>query len=186
MRILIADDHAVVRQGLKQILAEAFKRADGTEDWLRRALPGTELVAYAMNNYWHTNFKADQPGPITIRVTLLPHGPFDPAAATRAGLDVSEPPVILPAEPTPPRATLFTLDTRAVTVSSVAPSADGRADIVRLWNPGAGAARVGVIWGSAPRRPISMSSPFEERGRAARARIEVPALGSVTIRLERL
>lgn len=27
MRILIADDHAVVRQGLKQILADAFKRA---------------------------------------------------------------------------------------------------------------------------------------------------------------
>jgi DNA-binding NarL/FixJ family response regulator len=27
MRILIADDHAVVRQGLKQILAQAFKRA---------------------------------------------------------------------------------------------------------------------------------------------------------------
>lgn len=27
MRILIADDHAVVRQGLKRILAEAFKRA---------------------------------------------------------------------------------------------------------------------------------------------------------------
>ena len=27
MRILIADDHAVVRQGLKHILAEAFKRA---------------------------------------------------------------------------------------------------------------------------------------------------------------
>ena len=27
MRILIADDHAVVRQGLKQILAEAFKKA---------------------------------------------------------------------------------------------------------------------------------------------------------------
>jgi DNA-binding NarL/FixJ family response regulator len=27
MRILIADDHAVVRRGLKQILAEAFKRS---------------------------------------------------------------------------------------------------------------------------------------------------------------
>ena len=27
MRILIADDHAVVRQGLKQILADEFKRA---------------------------------------------------------------------------------------------------------------------------------------------------------------
>jgi len=27
MRILIADDHAVVRRGLRQILAEAFKRS---------------------------------------------------------------------------------------------------------------------------------------------------------------
>ena len=27
MRILIADDHAVVRHGMKQILAEAFKRS---------------------------------------------------------------------------------------------------------------------------------------------------------------
>ena len=27
MKILLADDHTVVRQGLKQILAEAFKRA---------------------------------------------------------------------------------------------------------------------------------------------------------------
>ena len=28
MRILIADDHAVVRRGLKQILADDFKKAD--------------------------------------------------------------------------------------------------------------------------------------------------------------
>lgn len=170
---------------LNGLTAEAFKRADGTEDWLRRALPGTELVAYAMNNYWHTNFKADQPGPVTIRVTLLPHGPFDPTTATRAGLDLSEPPVIAPAESTSPRAALFMLDTRAVTVSSVAPSVDGRADLVRLWNPGPRAARVGFIWGGTPPRRVSVSSPFEERGRSAAPRIEVPALGSVTVRLER-
>ena len=28
MRILIADDHAVVRRGLKQILADEFKKAE--------------------------------------------------------------------------------------------------------------------------------------------------------------
>ena len=28
LRILLADDHAVVRQGVKQILAEAFSQAD--------------------------------------------------------------------------------------------------------------------------------------------------------------
>mgnify|MGYP000741737662 CR=1 FL=1 len=61
--------------------AEAFKQADGRESWMTRALPGTELVAYAMNNYWHTNFKADQPGHVSFRVTLLPHGAFDAASA---------------------------------------------------------------------------------------------------------
>ncbi len=170
---------------LNGLTAEAFKRADGTEDWLRQALPGTELVAYAMNNYWHTNFKADQPGPVTFRVTLLPHGPFDPAAATRAGLDAGEPPLVTPAGPSPPEETLFTLDTRAVTVASVVPTADGGADLVRLWNPGARSARVGFSWGGARARSIRMSSPFEERGAAAPARIDVPALGAVTVRIER-
>jgi hypothetical protein len=79
---------------LNGLTAEAWHRPDGTEEWLWHALPGTELIAYAMNNYWHTNFKADQPGPVTFRIVILPHGPFDPVAATRAAAAVSEPPVV--------------------------------------------------------------------------------------------
>jgi alpha-mannosidase len=80
---------------LNGLTAEAWRKPEGQEDWLCHSLPGTELVAYAMNNYWHTNFKADQPGPVTFRVVLLPHGPFDVAEALRAALAVSEPPVVL-------------------------------------------------------------------------------------------
>ncbi len=170
---------------LNGLTAEAFKRGDGTEDWLRHSLPGTELVAYAMNNYWHTNFKADQPGPVTFRVMLLPHGPFEAAAATRAGLEASEPAIVLPAESGPPQEPFFRLDTPAVTVASVVPTADGRADLVRLWNPGTRAARAGFSWGGGEERSIRISSPFEERGAVAPARIDVPALGSVTVRIER-
>ncbi len=170
---------------LNGLTAEAFKRADGTEDWLRHALPGTELVAYAMNNYWHTNFKADQPGPVTFRVTLLPHGRFDPAEATRAGLDASEPPVVTPAGSSPPEETLFTLDNPAVTVASVVPSADGRADRVRLWNPGPRTVRVGFSFGRAGPRTVRMTTPFVERGAVAPGRIAVPALGSVTVLIDR-
>ena len=67
------------------LTAEAFKRSDATEAWLDRTLPGSELVAYLMNNYWHTNFKADQSGPVTFRFVLRPHGPFEPIAARRFG-----------------------------------------------------------------------------------------------------
>ena len=171
---------------LNGLTAEAFKQADGREDWLRRSLPGTELIAYAMNNYWHTNYKADQPGPVTFRVTLLPHGPFDAAAATRAGLAANEPPVVLPAEAGPVRASWLTLDNPAVIVSSVTPSADGKADIVRLWNPGMAAQRVGFRWADGRPRRIAMSSPFEEHGPLVPARVTVPALGSVTVRVERV
>ncbi|MEZ4455069.1 MAG: hypothetical protein R2882_00770 [Gemmatimonadales bacterium] len=64
------------------LTAEAFKRADGTEAWLTHTLPGGVMVADLMNNYWHTNFKADQEGPVSFRFVIRPHGPFDPAEAS--------------------------------------------------------------------------------------------------------
>ncbi|MFN8652072.1 MAG: glycoside hydrolase family 38 C-terminal domain-containing protein [Gemmatimonadales bacterium] len=88
---------------LNGLTAEAFRQPDGREEWLTHALPGTELVAYAMNNYWHTNFKADQPGPVTFRVTVVPHGPWDAAAVTHWGRDASEPPVVIRARPSAAR-----------------------------------------------------------------------------------
>lgn len=72
-----------------------------------------------------------------------------------------------------------------MTVASVVPTADGRADLVRLWNPGTRAIRVGFSWGRARARTIRMSPPFEERGSPAPVRISVPAQSSVTVRIER-
>lgn len=170
---------------LNGLTAEApFAAADGNETWLRHALPGTELIAYAMNNYWHTNYKADQPGPVTFRVTLIPHGAFDASQSTHAALDVVAPPTVMRARevvaPQPP----FTIDNDSVIVSSIAPSADGKAWMVRLWNPSSRAARVSFLWkvGGAPM--IWISSPSEERGDVAPAKIEIPAMGVVTVRVE--
>ena len=70
------------------LTAEAFKRDDGTESWLERTLPGSVLVAYLMNNYWHTNFKADQSGPVTFRFVVQPHDAFDATRAARFGASV--------------------------------------------------------------------------------------------------
>src|SRR5437867_4871247 len=47
MKILIADDHAVVRHGLKQILADDFKRADFGE-----ASTGQEALSKIWNEHW--------------------------------------------------------------------------------------------------------------------------------------
>jgi alpha-mannosidase len=148
---------------LNGLTAESFRQPEGREDWLKRALPGTELIAYAMNNYWHTNFKADQPGPVTFRVVLMPHAPFDATAATRAALQVSEPPVVLPAEAGPVRRPLFVLEGDGVVVSSVTADSTGAVS-VRLWNPGNRAVRTRM-----------------RRGEEAPEVTTVPALGSVIL-----
>jgi alpha-mannosidase len=170
---------------LNGLTAEAFKQADGREDWMRHSLPGTELIAYAMNNYWHTNYKADQPGPVSFRVALIPHGPFDATAATRAGLEESEPLIVLPASSGSVRVPLFTLDNQRVIVSSVTPSVDGAAILVRLWNPNDRTEQAGIQWSVARPTRTWLSSPVEERGTPAPSRTEVPALGVVTLRVER-
>ena len=37
------------------------------EPWLRETAEGTRFFAYLMNNYWHTNYKAEQSGKICFR-----------------------------------------------------------------------------------------------------------------------
>ncbi len=51
----------------------------------------SSFYSYVMNNYWHTNFKADQEGPVTFRYVIRPHGPWDGAEAERFGIGVRRP-----------------------------------------------------------------------------------------------
>ena len=41
------------------------------------------LLAWLTNNYWTTNFRAAQPGPLKFRYELATHGAFDPRDAAR-------------------------------------------------------------------------------------------------------
>jgi uncharacterized Fe-S radical SAM superfamily protein PflX len=36
--------------------------------WMRTIAPSSTLFSYVMNNYWHTNYKADQEGPTVERL----------------------------------------------------------------------------------------------------------------------
>ena len=34
--------------------------------WMKSIEPSSTIYSYVMNNYWHTNYKADQEGPVTF------------------------------------------------------------------------------------------------------------------------
>jgi hypothetical protein len=59
--------------------------------WKTEAKSSSTIYLYALNNYWHTNFKADQEGPITFDVYLKMHGPFKLEEARRFGLEMTRP-----------------------------------------------------------------------------------------------
>jgi alpha-mannosidase len=59
--------------------------------WKTEAKSSSTIYLYALNNYWHTNFKADQEGPITFDIYLKMHGPFNLEEARRFGLEMTRP-----------------------------------------------------------------------------------------------
>jgi alpha-mannosidase len=140
----------------------------GVRNWKRDITPGQIFYSYVANNYWHTNYKADQEGPVTVRYAIRPHRAFDPARAKRFGLEMSRPLIAVPADPARRAAgSLFEVRPDAVIVSSLRPSEDGKALI--LWRA----------------RRIFLSSPFEEKGRPVSGAIELPAFGIITLRAEK-
>jgi len=67
-------------------------RTDGiVTGWMERAESSPVLLSYVMNNYWETNYRAAQDDEVEFRYTLRAHGPFDPEAAKRFGLEEARP-----------------------------------------------------------------------------------------------
>ena len=155
------------------------------KNWIRHLEPTGTFYSYVMNNYWETNYKASQDGMVVFRYSILPHQQYDAAAAARFGIERSQPLVVVPvdANASSPRS-LFQVEPASVLVSSLKPSEDGGAFMVRLFNAGDTAAQATLSWSDPPPKSVSTSSPFEEQGPELSGPIDMPAYGIVTLRAE--
>ncbi len=157
------------------------------QPWMRSIEPSQTLYSYVMNNYWHTNYKADQEGPTVFRYAIRPHaGGYDPVAAARFGVEVSQPLVAVPAAADAPAEikSRFTVEPAEVLVTTFKPSRDRKAWIVRLLNVGPKDAKATLRWAEPAPKTISLSNLAEEAATPASGPIDVPAMGLVTLRAE--
>ena len=115
--------------------------------WMR-SVPSTQtFYAYLMNNYWHTNYKADQDGPVTFRFGIAPHGAFRGDDAVRRGTEAREPLLVAAAAGgVPPAAPLVAVTPAAVVVTALKRGTDGRSWLLQLYNPTAAPQRVALRW----------------------------------------
>jgi hypothetical protein len=105
------------------------------QPWMKSIQPSSLIYSYVMNNYWHTNYKADQEGPVTFSYSILPHAAFAVTGAVRFGMERREPLIVAGADPsTQPRSPLVLLSSPDVVVSSLKPMASG-SWLIYLYNP---------------------------------------------------
>jgi len=108
-----------------------------TRPWLKSVAPSRTLFSYVMNNYWHTNYRAYQEGPVTFRYSMKLHGPFESAPAKRFGIECSQPLLPVPVSgKTPVYRFPAVAASGDVIVTSIRPGKEMNSFVIRLFNAG--------------------------------------------------
>lgn len=163
--------------------------------WRRSIVPDGTLFAYAMNNYWHTNYAASQGGSVTFRFRISLLAPGDAAEPVRRGWAACDPLNVSPSytnqTPGPLIArdrALFYADKNALLVGAKA--ADDGEGIVVKWLDVAGQARPVGVWPAAYAFKLARRTNLVEQngdpiavGSDGRAAIDLAAWGVGAARL---
>ncbi len=154
--------------------------------WATVARSSSALYSYLMNNYWHTNYKADQEGSAAFRYSLVPHAAFLPAAAVRHGMEAREPLLALPCDGDQPLKTpLFRVEPQELIVTSLAPLPGGNSWLFYLYNPTETTQTMTLDFVEPPAAIIHASDSSGSAGPKIDDPLKVPASGTMYVRLDR-
>jgi len=156
------------------------------EIWRKHIEPTQTFYSWIMNNHWGTNYRAYQDGPVEFRYALRPHGGYDPAAASRFAIGMSQPFVASARGQRPRTGLKLRIDQEDVLVQDCKRSADGSAWIVRLFGASGEDRTVGLTWTDG--RPIKVlrSNLREQSLEPLATQVRVPAWELLTLRIEAL
>lgn len=152
--------------------------------WLEHVHPSHTIYSWVMNNHWHTNYRAEQEGPVVFRYGIHPHKAFAADEAARFGMACSQPLVAMKATGMWSSRPRLSLSSNEVLVSALKPCDDGRGLIVRLFGASGKPERVRLSWGSPAPHHVWLSDTSERAKQDCGNSVEVPAWGIVTVRAE--
>lgn len=115
------------------------------KEWKKSGSPTSTWFSYVMNNYWHTNYKADQEGLSKFRYALRPHGSVNYAEMEKSGTAFTQPLIALPVKESAANSGLFELSNNRIVVTSITPQENG-GFLIRLFNPESTTEQTEIIW----------------------------------------
>ncbi len=147
------------------ITANLIGSLSDTRAWKNTLEPSTTIYSWAMNNHWHTNYRAEQDGPTVFRYFIVPHeNGFDADGAARLGAELSQPLLVLPARGEKPKPRRISVNPSTVQITAYKPSDDGKALIVRLFGASGKDEKVKLDW-TAPKPATAWLSDNSEQPR---------------------
>lgn len=153
--------------------------------WQKRVEPSQSLYSWAMNNYWHTNYRAYQEGPTIFHYAIRPHGEYLASEAQCFGIERSQPLIVVPAMNRPPLvAPCPKIDGTDVVVTAFKPADDGKGHVVRLFSSGGKDVDMQLAWVGSQPKAVYRSDTLESVGEKAGDVIHIPAWGVVALRVE--
>jgi alpha-mannosidase len=179
---LVTQDAPLVELG--SITATLIGSQPDPKVWLTHLEPTQTVYSWVMNNFWHTNYKADQGGSAVFRYALWPHGKYDPAACERLGIGYSQPLVVVPARMAGPLPSRLRVEPSDVLATVIKGSRDGKALIVRLFGASGEPRNASLTWSEPQPSAIFLSDLSERAGERVSGPIDVPGWGIVTLRVE--
>ena len=151
--------------------------------WKTTVETSSTVYSYVLNNYWHTNYKADQEGVVTVRYALVPHGRFRPEEAAKFGAELRERLIVVPADTARVTEPLFRVAPASIVVRSVKPLAGGW--LLYATNPSGRDESLQIHWN--PRQGVRrmQSDAGGAAGKALGGPLRLKAHGSAYIRVDR-
>jgi alpha-mannosidase len=149
--------------------------------WRKTVDRTQKLYSWALNNHWHTNYRAYQEGPLVFRFVLRPHQKTTPGENSQFATRFSQPLVTAPSRGGT-RGSLLRVEPASVLVSALKPSDDGKGLIVRLIGTSANDVAARLQWDKP--RELWLSDTSEKPLQKVTGNVTVPAQGVVTLRVE--
>lgn len=168
------------------ITATLLNSQSDPNTWRKTIEPTQKLYSWAMNNHWHTNYRAYQEGPVVFRFALRPHrGRCADAEASRFAIGLSQPLVVVPGRGKAPDARpLLNVAPADVLATGLKPSDNGKAVIVRLMGASDKPSSARLTWPRGTPKRLYHSDTSERPRSAVAGDVQVPAWGVVTLRAE--
>jgi alpha-mannosidase len=154
--------------------------------WIKKYEPSNRLFSWVMNNVWFVNYKASQEGKIPFNYVLKPHGVYDEFATKKFGIEQTQPLLVVPVAKTTEtiKPIVSIQEGTAIMITSLKQSRDGKALIIRFFNPTDQPATTSLSWKKVNPKSVYKSSPKEEKSEAINNTITLSPKEVQTIRVE--